>query len=139
MPTLYEKDYYCWAMSTAAALREGRTQDLELDAIAEELEDLGRSEKRSLRSAIVRLFMHVLKIRYQPGEHTASWDASVKSQRDELQEAIEDNPSLRPLLTDGEFIARAYRRAVNEAVKETGLPESTFPDECPFGYEEFGL
>jgi hypothetical protein len=139
MPTLYEKDYYCWAMSTAAALRERRTQDLDLDAIAEELEDLGRSEKRSLRSAIVQLFMHLLKLRYQPDKHTASWDASVKNQRDELQELIEDNPSLRPLLTDGEFIARAYRRAVNEAVKETGLRESTFPDECPFGYEEFGL
>jgi hypothetical protein len=103
------------------------------------LEDLGRSEKRSLRSAIVQLFMHLPKIRYQPEKHTASFDASVVNQRDELQELLEDNPSLKPLLGDPEFIARAYQRAVNEAVKETGLQKETFPAECPFTYEDFGF
>jgi hypothetical protein len=139
MATLYEQDFHQWAMDTAAALREGRTDEVDLNAVAEELEDLGRSEKRSLRSAIAQLYMHLLKIRYEPEKHTVSWDASVEKQRDEIEDLIADNPSLKRLLTDLDFITRAYRLAVQDAVRETGLPKKTFPDVCPFTFEDFGL
>jgi hypothetical protein len=139
MPALYEQDYHRWAMETAAALREGRTDQVDLHAIAEELEDLGRSEKRSLRSAVAQLYLHLLKLQYQPDKQTVSWEVSVEKQRDEIEDLIGDNPSLKPLLRDPEFIARAYRLAVQDAVKETGLPKETFPAECPYGVQEFGL
>jgi hypothetical protein len=139
MPALYDQDYHRWAMETAAALREGRTDEVDFEAVAEELEDLGRSEKRSLRGAIAQLYLHLLKLRYQPDKQTVSWEVSLEKQRDDIEELIGDNPSLRPLLTDTEFIARAYRLAVQDAVKETGLLKGTFPAECPYGFEEFGL
>ena len=85
MPSRYETDYYAWAIETARALRAGRIQDVDLAAAAEEIEDLGKSERRSLHSAVVQLFLHLLKSKYQPNLATAS---------------------LRPLLKDVKFMAK---------------------------------
>jgi hypothetical protein len=132
MPSLYETDYHQWAMETAAALREGRLEDIDLEATAEEIEDLGKSERRALRSAVVQLFMHLLKTKYQPHLDGASWQASIAKQRVEIAENIEENPSLKPLLSDPAFIKRAYLAAVLGAIEETNLPKETFPATCPF-------
>jgi hypothetical protein len=75
--------------------------------------------------------MHLLKIPYEPEKHTVSQDASVEKQRDEIEERIADNPNLRGLLTDPDLISRAYRLAVQDAVRETGLPKETFPGRVP--------
>ena len=72
MPSKYETDYYAWAMETAKALRAGRIEDVDLDAAAEEIEDLGKSERRSLHSAVVQLFLQLLKSKYQPNLATAT-------------------------------------------------------------------
>ena len=139
MPSLYETDYHKWAMETAAALREGRLQDIDLEATAEEIEDLGKSERRALRSAVVQLFMHLLKTKYQPHLGGASWQASIAKQRVEIAENIEENPSLKPLLADPAFLNRAYRSAVLAAIEETNLPKETFPEICPFGPDDMKL
>jgi hypothetical protein len=136
MPSLYETDYHKWAMETAAALREGRLQDIDLEATAEEIEDLGKSERKALRSAVAQLFMHLLKTKVQPHLAGASWRASIKNQRDEIADIIEENPSLKSLLSDPAFLKRAYRTAVQLAVIETEMPEKTFPDTCPFTVED---
>jgi hypothetical protein len=136
MPSLYETDYHKWAMETAAALREGRLQDVDLQATAEEIEDLGKSERHSLESAVEQLFLHLLKTKYQPHLAGTSWQASIKKQRLKIAKVTEENPSLEPLLTNTSFLKGAYRTAVLDAVIETGLPEATFPAACPFGSDD---
>jgi hypothetical protein len=136
MPSLYETDYHKWAMETAAALREGRLHDIDLEATAEEIEDLGKSERHSLESAVTQLFLHLLKTKFQPHLAGASWEASIKKQRVKIAKITSENPSLTPLLTNRTFLQDAYRDAVLDAVIETGLPESTFPAACPFGPDD---
>jgi Domain of unknown function DUF29 len=97
-------------MDTAAALRKGRLQDVDLEAAAQEIEDLGKSERRSLHSAVVSLFMHLLKVRHQPQLATLRWEASIEKQRRKIATILEENPSLKPLLMD--------------SVRTQGLPRS---------------
>jgi hypothetical protein len=131
MPSRYETDYYAWAMETARALRAGRIQDVDLAAAAEEIEDLGKSERRSLHSAVVQLFLHLLKSKYQPNLATASWQISIEKQRLRIADILDENPSLRPLLKDVMFMAKVYTEAVHDAAVETGLPKTTFPAKNP--------
>jgi hypothetical protein len=136
MPSLYETDYHKWAMDTAAALREGRLQDIDLEATAEEIEDLGKSERHSLESAVTQLFLHLLKTMHQPHLAGASWQAFIKKQRMKIADITQENPSLKPLLTNTKFLEHAYRHAVLDAVIETGLPEATFRATCQFGQDD---
>jgi hypothetical protein len=133
MPSLYETDYFKWAMQTAAALREGRLEEIDREATAEEIEDLGKSERRSLHSALVQLFLHLLKSQYQPDVAGASWQISVEKQRRQIARIVKENPSLKPLLCDSAFVEDAYGDAVLDAVLETGLSKGVFPSTSPYG------
>jgi hypothetical protein len=119
-------------METAKALRAGRIEDVDLAATAEEIEDLGKSERRSLHSAVVQLFLHLLKSKYQPNLATASWKISIEKQRLKIADILDENPSLKPLMNDSRFMTKIYAEAVLDAAVETGLPKSTFPAKNPF-------
>jgi|SRR5437868_1658548 hypothetical protein len=126
----YESDFYGWTTGQATLLRERRLAEADIDNIAEELEALGRSEKRELVSRLAVLLTHLLKWHVQPGLRGNSWRLTIAEQREELTEHLEDNPSLRPILDQG--ITRAYRKAVLAAQRETGLAEGAFPASCPY-------
>jgi hypothetical protein len=134
MSDLYERDFYAWAGEQAALLRSGRLKDADILNIAEEIESMGRSEKRELVSRLTVLLLHLLKWRFQPDRRGASWETSVKVQRIRLAEHLADNPSLRPQLP--EAISSAYRVARLEAAGETGLKPATFPASCPWSAAE---
>ena len=55
-------------------------------------------------------------------------------QRYEVDDPLDDNPSLKPLLPQA--LASAYRKAVLGAVAETGFPVATFPATCPWTVEQ---
>jgi hypothetical protein len=114
-------------MSEAIRDRQ-HVSDADAALIAEEIADLGKGERRSLRSAVVVSFMHLLKRQYQPDKATRSWDLTIKDQRNEIEDILEENPSLRPLLKDAEFIGKAYDRARTKAALETRMEESVFPE-----------
>ena len=80
---LYERDYYAWVQDQVEALRERRIEDVDWKNVAEEIEDLGKSEKRALRSLLVRLVEHLLKIEHAPvkvlSENLRGWQVSVRS------------------------------------------------------------
>jgi hypothetical protein len=126
----YENDFYGWTTGQATLLRERRLAEADIDNIAEELEALGRSEKRELVNRLAVLLTHLLKWQFQPGLRGNSWRLTIAEQRDELTEHLEDNPSLRPTLDQG--ITRAYRKAILAAQRETGLAEGAFPATCPY-------
>ncbi len=134
MSGLYDRDFHAWAHEQARLLREGRLSDADVANIAEEIESLGRSEKRELRSRLTVLLLHLLKWRFQPSRRGRSWEISILNARDELAEHLADNPSLQAALP--ETMAWAYRRARLEAERETGLPERSFPPDCPWTFPQ---
>jgi len=130
MSRLYDSDFHAWTAEQAALLRGGQLAEADIAHIAEEIESMGRTERRELVNRLTVLLLHLLKWRYQPSRRGNSWRLSIKEQRLRLDAHLEDNPSLRSALDTS--ITRAYRLAVVEAERETGLPDATFLDVCPF-------
>jgi hypothetical protein len=131
---LYDQDFYAWSNEQAALLRAGRLGQADIEHIAEEIESMGKTEKRELISRLTVLLLHLLKWRFQAPKRVASWEASIRVQRNRLADHLDDNPSLKPLLPKA--LSAAYRDAVLEAVAETGLPEAAFPAACPWPTEQ---
>ncbi len=130
----YECDFYSWTIEQARLLREGRTNALDWDNLAEEIESLGREQFNKLVSALRVTIMHMLKWDHQPPKRSRSWALSIEEQRLEIADVLADNPALKPRI--GEAIGRAYRRARIEAAKETGLDEAEFPAACPYSFDD---
>jgi hypothetical protein len=131
---LYESDFYAWSREQAELLRSGKLAQADIERIAEEIDSMGRTEKRELISGLEVLLLHLLKWRYQPGKRGPSWEASIRVQRYSIEDHLDDNPSLKPLLPQA--LACAYRKARLEAMAETDLPLATFPDACPWTAEQ---
>jgi len=131
---LYHADFYAWALEQAALLRDGNLAAADIAHIAEEIESMGRTEKRELVSRLSVLALHLLKFQYQPGRRSPSWQATIRVQRRALAAHMADNPSLKVVVPAA--IAQAYGNAVIEAGAETGLLESTFPAQCPWTFDE---
>jgi len=132
--TLYDTDFYAWANEQAALLRAGRLSEADVENIAEEIESMGRSEKRELVSRLNVLLLHLLKWRYQPTHRGTSWKLTVEHQRYQLEDHLKDNPSLKSHLA--EAIIAAYRLARVDAAQETGLERDLFPPTCPFTFDD---
>src|SRR5215831_18960832 len=129
---LYERDFYGWTQITAACIRAGKWDDLDREALAEEVESLGRSEKRELEHRLEVLVMHLLKWRYQPDyrEQSHSWYDTIREQRSQLAHLLRDNHSLRPQVPA--FLTETYPEARRRAIGETRLDTGRFPQECPW-------
>jgi len=121
-------------MIRSSCLKKGDFTKLDIDNLIEEIESLGRSEKRALKSYLEVLLMHLLKCKYQPQEHSQSWDLSIKESRHKAWETLKDNPSLKPKLK--EIVLDAYFTARLKAAKETKLQEDTFPNDCAWTLSE---
>jgi Domain of unknown function DUF29. len=130
----YEQDFYAWLMQNAALLRQGRLAEIDVEHIAEELETMGRSERRELLSRLAVLLAHLLKWIYQPHRRSRSWQATIKGQREDLKTLIDESPSLKPELE--QRLQEAYRRARIEAERQTGIKEDRFPETCPCSLEQ---
>ena len=132
--SLYDRDFYAWANEQAALLRAGRLQDLDIENVAEEIESMGRSEKRELLNRLTVLLLHLLKWRYQAGYRGRSWQLTIKEQRRKVVRHLDDNPSLKHMLP--EVFAESYADSTLEAERETGILETSFPQICPWTYDQ---
>lgn len=130
MNTSYDQDYYLWFVDQARLLRKGMWQQVDVEHLAEELEDMGKREKRDLRSRTVVLLAHLLKYAHQPERRSPSWKGTIREQRKQLEDLLRDSPSLKPRLI--EELEDSYISAKLLAAGETGLPEAEFPSTCPF-------
>jgi len=128
----YENDFYGWTQEQAALLRAGHLSELDTDHLIEEIEALGRSEKRELESRLTVLLMHLLKWRCQTMRRSRGWGLTIDGQRIRLARVLSDNPGLKPLLPD--LLSNAYRLAKVDAAKETGMEIKSFPFECPWTF-----
>ncbi|MDZ8261735.1 DUF29 domain-containing protein [Nostoc sp. ChiQUE01b] len=134
--TLYNQDFLVWTQQQAEFLKTGRWTELDVEHLVEELEALSRSEQKELGSYLQVLLMHLLKCQYQPERKTKSWVKTISNCRNQIQDCLEDTPSLQRLLEDWEWIQKYYRRARRDAANETQKPIETFPLECPFTIEQ---
>ncbi len=133
----YERDYYGWIEHNVNSIREGRLDDVDWMNVAEELEDMGKSEKRALRSQLARLLTHLLKWSHQTQRRRSSqhsWRATIEHARDTVLELLDENPSLKPQLR--ELFPAAYRDALAQVVSETNLAKERFPAKCPWSYAQ---
>lgn len=133
-PECGDTDYQAWLVQQAAHLRARRFAELDYEALAEELEDMGRSERRAVESHLKSLLLHLLKWSQQAQRRSGSWRDSIDSARDAIIDLLDDSPSLRPRLP--EFVERQYPRALRSAANQTGLVEADFPPHCPFTLEQ---
>lgn len=124
----YDTDFYAWTQAQAAAIRRGAWDAVDRTHLAEEVEDVGKSERRALVSHLRVLLTHLLKWDYQPERRSDSWMDSMLHAQIEVQTILEESPSLRPELPA--FVARAYAQARFVAAKETKQDLTRFPDTC---------
>jgi hypothetical protein len=134
MSATYETDFYAWANEQAALLRAGKLNDADIAHIAEEIESMGRTEKRELVNRLEVLLMHLLKWKFQPVLRGRSWQLTIKEQRNRTADHLSDNPSLKGKLN--EAMTSAYRDARLMAAKETAIDEDGFPAVCPWTFEQ---
>jgi Domain of unknown function DUF29 len=130
---LYEQDFYLWIQTTAELLKQDRLTELDLENLIEEIETMGRSEKKALRSNLEVVLMHLLKYKYQ-AEKRGSWRATIREHRKRLREALEESPSLKPYFY--KVFGLCYDDARLLAADETELPLATFPEQSPFTPEQ---
>src|SRR3984893_10066203 len=132
--SLYDQDFAVWTSETARLLRAGRFDEVDIEHVAEEIEDRGKRDKRELHSRLTVLLLHLLKWTAQPEKRSATWQSTINTQRAELDRLLEDSPSLRR--TIGAAASKVYPVVRQDAVLETGLPAASFPGDCPFTPEQ---
>ncbi|MEH1869413.1 MAG: DUF29 domain-containing protein [Nostoc sp.] len=133
-PSLYETDFYAWTQEQATLLRNKQWSQIDLQNLIEEIQSLGKQQRQELRNCLSVLIGHLLKWQYQSQRRSRSWLATLRIQRLDIAELLEDNPSLKPYLE--EALRKAYLKGVQLAVGETDLPKRTFPLECPYSLSE---
>lgn len=135
MITAYQADVVAWANEQAALIRAGKFDQLDLEHIAEEIEDVGKSEQRELASRMSVLLAHLLKWQYQTGyPNQNSWLRTIKEQRKAINSHLRQVPGLKPKLSDSEWLIGLWADAVSIAIRETGL--DLFPENCAWDMAE---
>lgn len=127
---LYETDYLRWIETTAEKLRVQDYSNIDWENLIEEIEEMERSERRSLESNLIVVLTYLLKWQYQSESRGGSWKGSITEHRRRIRKALEESPSLKPYLE--EVFAGCYLDAVAQASAETELPAETFPQSCPY-------
>src|SRR5438067_1396364 len=125
------EDFAAWAFETAELIEKRQFDDLDLQALVDEVRNLGCSEYKGLKHQLERLFVHLLKWAFQPEKHSSSWDISIFNARSNIEDDLEASPSLGSRLTPT-VMDRIWRRACKRAARETRLPIRTFPKSCPW-------
>jgi hypothetical protein len=96
---LYHTDFLAWTQARADALRSaarGTTQPIDWENVAEEIESLGRSERRELSSRLGIIIEHLLKLSLSPaGAPRRGWVETVRRARAGVEDVLHDSPSLR--------------------------------------------
>jgi predicted nucleic acid-binding Zn-ribbon protein len=128
--TLYDQDFYAWTQRQIELLQTQQWEQVDIENLIEELDSLGKQQRQELRNRLGVLLGHLLKWRYQPEARSKSWRATIREQRERIQEHLAENPSLKPYLP--EAIRKSYRYGLNLVDKETPLDPDQLPQSCPF-------
>ena len=130
----YDEDFFAWTQEQAQLLRSGQFSEVDIENVAEELESMGRSDKREIDNRLEVLLTHLLKWQVQVGFRSRSWSGTIREQRSRIEDLLGESPSLRPVIR--QIRPALYGRARRVAANETGLPLRMFPARCPFTPEQ---
>ena len=130
----YQEDLYAWTQEQAQLLRSRQLAKIDIANLIDEIESMGKSEKRALKSRLSILLMHLLNWQFQPNFRGTSWQLTLRTQRRAIKDLLADNPSLKHWLI--ETMHDAYEQAQDDASLETGLNSSIFPNQCPWSIEQ---
>ncbi len=133
-PNTYDADFYLWTQQQAAFLRQGQLQAVDVANLAEEIESMGKSDRRAVESYLANILFHLLKWQYQPERRGTSWQLSMDNCRYQCARRLKESPSLKPQLAA--IAEDEYPQVRKNASRETGLPLATFPEQCPFTVEQ---
>lgn len=131
---LYETDFYAWTLEQAIFLRNRDWNKLDIPNLAEEIESLGKQDRRELRNRLRVLIGHLLKWEFQANKRSNSWSNTIDEQRFQILGLLQESPSLKPYLPDA--ITEVYKYALKLASSESSLSKESFPQECPYSLEE---
>ena len=130
----YATDYVGWIEKQITNLQIAVLPGLDTIDIAEELGDLGRSEKHAIQIHLQKLLIHLLKWQYQPEQRSGRWRGTIRNARKQICRKLNDSPSLKQDMPA--WFANEYGDARELASDETGLPITTFPKAPPFSLEQ---
>lgn len=133
MEQLYERDFSRWAETMADLLAAGDFASLDIENLVEEVRDLSKRERDRLLSSLRLILHHLLKWDYQPQKRSRSSQNTIDRERNNIELYLEDSPSLQRYLNDGGSLAKMYRLARADAIRETDLD---FPKDCPYDIED---
>ncbi|MBW4621328.1 MAG: DUF29 domain-containing protein [Cyanosarcina radialis HA8281-LM2] len=128
--TLYDRDFYAWTQRQIQLLQARQWEQVDIENLIEELDSLGKQQRQELRHRLGVLLGYLLKWRYQPEARSRSWTATVREQRQQIQDLLDDNPSLQLYLS--EAIAKAYRYGLALVERETAIQLKHLSQTCPF-------
>ncbi|HJU10687.1 MAG TPA: DUF29 domain-containing protein [Candidatus Binataceae bacterium] len=135
---LYDQDYYAWVQEQVRVLRERRTEEVDWENVAEELDDLGKSEKWSIESHLETLIEHLLKLGYTRSitreRNSRLWQGTVKLARSKIRRRLAQSPSLRGKIP--ELFASAYEDGRTKMLARTKLPDNAIPASCPWTLDQ---
>lgn len=127
--SLYDRDLNLWVEDTVAKLKSRQFDELDLENLIDEVAALTRSDKRELRSRLKVLLSHLLKRCYvNSAENFRGWEITIREQRSELAQILEDSPSLTSYLVEN--LNQAWQKALAETKED--YPTVEFPNDCPF-------
>jgi hypothetical protein len=133
-PSLYERDFCLWVEQQAELLRKGCLSELDVANLLEEIESMGRKDKKAIQSNLVVVLAHLLKYQFQPKRRSNSWRGSIVEHRRRIRYDLAESPSLRGHAVA--VLAEAYADAREQASAETGVPVATFPEQCPYTLDQ---
>jgi Domain of unknown function DUF29 len=138
IPELYDGDYYAWIQKQARALRKHRIDEIDWANVAEEIEDLGKSEKRSVESQIARIVEHLLKLAYAPARmkslNRRGWELSIREARHQIRKLLRESPSLSR--ETNALFADAYESGRTAALIALKAADSGLPEISPWSLEQ---
>ncbi|MGB7442662.1 MAG: DUF29 domain-containing protein [Coleofasciculaceae cyanobacterium] len=135
--TLYNQDYQLWLETTLQQLRSGEFTHVDWENLLDELESMGKSNRRAVKSLLTRLWEHLLKLGYWESEREYNrnkWKAETTTFRQQIRDELLDSPSLKPYLS--EIFAATYLDAKKVMARLMDKPINFFPEEPPASLEE---
>ncbi len=135
--TLYDQDFYLWIQTTLQLLQERKLDQLDIENLIEEIDSIGKSERKELKSRLVVLIEHLLKLQYwtnEKADNARGWRNTVVEQRRQILYTLEDSPSLKSFLE--EIFLKSYQDARKDTLRKYQLSPTLFPEDSPFSLSE---
>ncbi len=136
---LYEQDYALWLEETAQQLKQKKFSFVDLENLIEEIESMGRSERRAVESLLINILVHLFKLAYWESERDRNanhWVMEITTFRISIKERLADSPSLKSYYYNN--FEKCYKNAIKIVTKKGIIDPSLIPS-TPFVTPEQAL